>query len=70
MVNKDMDVKQIERAITQLPAQELAELMSWLEEYHAQVWDKRIEEDLAAGRLNALLREMDGEYEAGLGQPL
>jgi len=28
--------------------------MSWLQDYHAQVWDKRIERDLEAGRLDAL----------------
>jgi hypothetical protein len=70
MVIKDMDVKQIERAITQLPAKELAELVSWIEDYHAQIWDNRIEEDLEAGRLDALLAEVDKEYEAGLIQPL
>ena len=70
MVIKDMGIKQIEGAITQLPAKELAELVSWLEDYHAQVWDKRIEEDLEAGRLHALLTEVDEEYEAGLTQPL
>jgi hypothetical protein len=70
MAIKDMGVKQIERAITQLSAKELAELVSWLEEYNAQVWDKRIEEDLEAGRLDALLAEADEEYEAGLAQPL
>jgi hypothetical protein len=70
MVVKEMGVKQIERAITQLPAEELAELVSWLEDHHAQVWDKRIEEDLEAGRLDALLAEVDQEYEAGLSQPL
>ena len=70
MATKDVGVKQIEEAITQLPAKDLAELMSWLEDYHAQVWDKRIEEDLEAGRLDALLGEVDEEYEAGLAQPL
>jgi hypothetical protein len=70
MAIEDMGVKQIERAITQLPAKDLAELMSWLEDYHAQVWDKRIEEDLEAGRLDALLADIDQEYEAGLTQPL
>ena len=44
--------------------------MAWLEEYHAQMWDKQIEEDLEAGRLDALLAEVDKEYEAGLSQPL
>jgi len=70
MVIKDMGVKQIEKAITQLPAKELAELVSWLEDYHAQVWDKRIEDDLEAGRLDALLAEVENEYESGLTQPL
>ena len=65
-----MSVKEIEIAITQLPAPDLAELMAWLENYHALVWDKQIEEDLEAGRLDALLAEVDKEYEAGLGQPL
>ena len=70
MATKDGGVKQIERAITQLSAKDLAELMSWLEDYHAQVWDKRIEEDLETGRLDALLAEVDEECEAGLPQPL
>ena len=70
MATKDGGVKQIERAITQLSAKDLAELMSWLEDYHAQVWDKRIEEDLKTGRFDALLAEVDEEYEAGLPQPL
>lgn len=65
-----MSVKEIEAAIIQLPAQDLAELMVWLENYHAQVWDKQIAEDLEAGRLDALLAEVDKEYEAGLGKPL
>ena len=70
MVIRQMGIKQIEKAIAQLPAEDLAELMSWLEDYHAQIWDKRIEEDLDAGRLDALLDEVDQEYEAGLSQPL
>jgi len=65
-----MSVKEIEIAITRLPAIDLAELMAWLENYHAQVWDEQIEQDLETGRLDALLAEVDKEYEAGLGQPL
>lgn len=65
-----MSVKEIEAAIARLPAKELAELMTWLEEYHAQVWDKQIEDDLEAGRLDTLLSEVDRDYEAGLSRPL
>jgi hypothetical protein len=65
-----MGVKEIESAITQLSAGDLAELMAWLAEYHAQVWDKQIEDDLEAGRLDALLAEVESDYQAGLAEPL
>lgn len=65
-----MDIKEIEAAIAQLPAKDVVELLSWLEEYHAQVWDRQIEEDLDAGRLDAVLAEVDAEYEAGQARPL
>jgi hypothetical protein len=65
-----MSVKEIEIAITHLSVQEIAELMEWLKEYHAQLWDKQIENDLETGRLDALLAEVDKEYNAGLAQPL
>jgi hypothetical protein len=65
-----MGVKEIEMAIAQLSAQDLAELVGWLEDYRAQLWDKQIEDDLELGRLDALLAEVDKEYEAGLSQPL
>jgi len=65
-----MSVKEIEVAITQLPPKDLAELVAWFENYHARMWDKQIEEDLEAGRLDASLAEVDEEYESGLGRPL
>jgi hypothetical protein len=65
-----MNVREVEIAITRLSASDLAELMAWLEDYYAQMWDKQIEEDLEAGRLVALLAEVDKEYAAGLDQPL
>lgn len=61
-----MSVREIETAITQLPAEDLAELMAWLLGYHHQTWDKQIETDLEAGRLDKLLATVDREYEAGL----
>jgi hypothetical protein len=67
---KSMDIKQIEAAILELPAKDLSELMAWFQDHCAQVWDRQIEEDLEAGRLDHLLAEVDKEYEAGLAQPL
>ena len=65
-----MSVTEIQAAITELTRDDLADLMSWLEAYQAKLWDKQIDEDLQAGRLDAVLAEVDEEYEAGLGRPL
>ena len=65
-----MSIKDIERAITELPAEDLTELAAWFADYLADVWDKQIEQDLETGRLDALLKEVNAEYEAGLSQPL
>jgi hypothetical protein len=65
-----MSVAEIESAIQQLPARDFAELMAWLEDRHGRGWDVQIEDDLESGRLDALLAEVDKEYEAGLARPL
>ena len=65
-----MSVKEIEAAISRLAPEDLAELMSWLQEHAAQVWDRQIEDDLQAGRLDSLLAEVDKEHDAGLSRPL
>jgi hypothetical protein len=53
-----MGVKEIEQAITQLAAKDLAELTAWFAEYTAKMWDKQIEQDLKAGRLDTLLKSL------------
>ena len=65
-----MSIAEIESAITQLPAKDYAELMAWLQQYHERVWDKQIEDNLAAGRLDALMAEANDEYRQGLTRPL
>jgi len=65
-----MSVQEIEKAIIQLSIQDFAKLVGWLDNYRAQLWDKQIEEDLKTGRLDALLAEVDAEYEAGLSRLL
>lgn len=56
-------VQEIERAIGNLTQQELEELKVWLDEYAGpQPIDKRIEKDLASGRLDkAVKRALDDE---------
>lgn len=65
-----MSVKEIKQAITRLSPQELTKLSGWLADYHADVWDQQIADDLEAGRLDAMLEEVDQEYEAGKAKPL
>ncbi len=65
-----MSVSEIDSAIAQLPAAEFAELMAWLQEHHDRLWDKQIENDLAAGRLDALMSKAEDEYRQGLARPL
>jgi hypothetical protein len=65
-----MTVSEIEAAIVRLKPNEIAALQSWLNEYQARLWDAQIENDLESGRLDALIEEAEGEYQAGLGKPL
>ena len=60
-----MNVKEIETAITQLPPAQVAELVEWFQEFHAQLWDKQIEQDLKSGRLESLLDEAKQDLESG-----
>lgn len=65
-----MSVTEIQTAITELTSEDLADLVNWLDDYQAKLWDQQIDGDLEAGRLNSVLAEVDEEYEAGLGRPL
>lgn len=65
-----MGIKEIESAIAQLPPSELTELAKWFEEFRAQAWDAQIEHDVKAGRLDALIKQAEQEFEQGQCEPL
>ena len=65
-----MSIQELETAIKKLSTKELANLTAWLIDYHEQIWDQQIEEDLDSGKLDQLLDEIDSEYEAGLAKSL
>jgi hypothetical protein len=60
-----MDIKEIESAIAQLPTSELAELAKWFEEFQARAWDEQLEQDVKSGRLDALLKQAEQDFERG-----
>ncbi len=59
-----MNVKAIKTAITQLPLAELMDFGVWYKRFEAQVWDKQIEEDIKAGKLDRLAEEALADFEA------
>jgi len=50
-------VRQIEDALRGLSPDELIEFRRWFAEFDAANWDRQIEQDAAAGRLDALAAE-------------
>ncbi|MCG3198977.1 MAG: hypothetical protein GHCLOJNM_03484 [bacterium] len=65
-----MGLHELETAVTDLPAAELAAFARWFEEYLADAWDRRIEADIQAGRLDQVGRQADADFEAGRCKPL
>jgi hypothetical protein len=58
-------VTEIERAVRGLSPDELAAFRAWFAEYDADAWDRQIEADAAAGRLDALADEALADLRAG-----
>jgi hypothetical protein len=58
-------IHDIEDAVRGLPRGDLAAFRAWFAEFDAEVWDRQIEEDVAAGRLDALADEALGDLRTG-----
>ncbi len=65
-----MSVKELQSAVSLLPREELDQFACWFEEFLADQWDRRIEADILAGRLDSAGRRADEELEAGRCTPL
>jgi len=55
---------EIEAAIQQLPEQEARELAVWLQAYLNERWDRQLEADLAAGKLDRLIARAEADIAA------
>ncbi len=58
-------VQRLEQEIRQLNATELASLRKWFQEYDSVEWDKQIEEDALAGKLDRLAAKAIADHKAG-----
>jgi uncharacterized membrane protein YccC len=65
-----MSLRELETEVSKLPPSDLATFARWFEEYLAAAWDRQIEEDIRAGRLDEAGRRADAEFEAGRCKPL
>jgi len=63
-------IEELQSAVAQLRAEELERFSRWFEEFLAEQWDRRIEADIVAGRLDAAGRRADEDFEAGRCTPL
>ncbi len=65
-----MSVEDIEAAIAELSPDEVAQLANWFAEFQAEVWDRQLEADVKAGKLDRLGHEAKEDLTAGKCTPL
>ncbi len=58
-------VADITGAVKRLPKRDLARFRKWFAEYDAAAWDRQLEVDATAGKLDALVREAQRDHRAG-----
>ena len=63
-------VTEITGAVRRLPKRELAKFRKWFAEFDVAAWDREFEQDVAAGRLDALAREALRDDGAGRAREL
>jgi hypothetical protein len=63
-------LEDIERALTELPPDQLAQFRAWFEAFDAARFDERIERDAKAGRLDRLAEQALADFRAGRAREL
>jgi hypothetical protein len=62
-------VEQIEEAIQKLPREDFFRLHEWIRDRFDDEWDRQIEDDVRAGRLDTLAQEALAEHRSGRSKP-
>lgn len=55
-------IRNIQQAVSGLSEQEMSEFRAWFLDFDGEAWDRQIENDVAAGRLDALADEATAEF--------
>jgi hypothetical protein len=59
------DLEELEHKIKNLPIEERSKFRAWFIEFDHLLWDKQIDADSKAGKLNGLVSEAREDYQAG-----
>ncbi len=59
------NVEDIEKAVAELPPDQFARFRDWFDEFEAARFDRRIEQDATAGRLDRLAEQALADFRAG-----
>ncbi|MBZ9873011.1 hypothetical protein LB542_19370 [Mesorhizobium sp. BR1-1-9] len=63
-------LEQIEKSVSELSREELKAFAAWFEALQADRWDRQIEADAKAGRLDKLAEQALADHRAGRTRPL
>ncbi|HRF10386.1 MAG TPA: hypothetical protein PL193_17325 [Xanthobacteraceae bacterium] len=60
-----MTVKDLEKAVSKLAPEQLAEFRAWFEAFEAARFDEKIERDAAGGKLDRFATDALGDFKRG-----
>jgi hypothetical protein len=60
-----MSLAEIKAAIQQLSFEQRAELAAWLHGWEDDEWDEQMKRDVASGKLDSVLHEVEEDIKAG-----
>ncbi|MEE8430612.1 MAG: hypothetical protein V3S16_05130 [Candidatus Desulfatibia sp.] len=58
-------IQEIEKAVSNLPPEELAKFRVWFGEFDAQLWDRQLEQDVKAGKLDNIANKALTDFKEG-----
>src|SRR5213596_3312965 len=61
----NVSLPEIKTAIEQLSFEERAELAAWLHGWNDDEWDEQMKRDIATGKLDSMLHEVEEDIKAG-----
>ncbi len=63
-------IEEIEKAVANLPPRDLAIFSAWFEAFEAERFDRQIEQDAEAGKLDRLAEAALAEFRKGLAREI